>query len=167
MVLSLRSEDVCQLSLPETQCGCCCIKDDRNGAADMAKKPRTSNGDLDDIEADHPASNFHRSHQNQAPHGRAPGDLPRQCQNCRAKLRPALQQETAMDVAMLWRSALLRSNEATLSTPTTTEMMKLVCTKAEIADSATFGCFSCTRAILKEVLQRHGAMELQIITMSP
>ena len=58
-----------------------------------------------------------------------------------AKLRPALQQETAMDVAMLWRSALLRSNEVTLSTPTTNEMMKLVCTKAEIADSATFRCF--------------------------
>ena len=86
MVLSPRSEDVCQLSLPETQCGCCCIKDDRNGAADMAKKPRTSNGDLDDIEADHPAGNFHRSHQNQAPHGRAPSGLPRQCQNCRVGL---------------------------------------------------------------------------------
>ena len=83
-----------------------------------------------------------------------------------AKPRPALQQETPMEAAMLWRSALLKSNEATLWTPTRTDMRKLVNTKADTADSATLGFFlgmgACMARAMQKVLQRHGSMEFYL-----
>ena len=55
-----------------------------------------------------------------------------------AKLSPALKHEMPMETAMLTKSALENLMDAMLWMPTMKDIKKLLCTKAEIADSATF-----------------------------
>ena len=55
-----------------------------------------------------------------------------------AKLSPALKHEMPMETAMLTKSALENSMDAMLWMPTMKDIKKLLCTNAEIADSATF-----------------------------
>ena len=55
-----------------------------------------------------------------------------------AKPSPALKHEMPMETAMLTKSALENSMDAMLWMPTMKDIKKLLCTNAEIADSATF-----------------------------
>ena len=55
-----------------------------------------------------------------------------------AKLSPALKHEMPMETAMLTKSALENLMDAMLWMPTMKDIKKLLCTNAEIADSATF-----------------------------
>ena len=55
-----------------------------------------------------------------------------------AKLSPALKHEMPMETAILTKSALENSMDAMLWMPTMKDIKKLLCTNAEIADSATF-----------------------------
>ena len=55
-----------------------------------------------------------------------------------AKLSPALKHEMPMETAMLTKSALANLMDAMLWMPTMKDIKKLLCTNAEIADSATF-----------------------------
>ena len=55
-----------------------------------------------------------------------------------AKLSPALKHEMPMETAILTKSALENLMDAMLWMPTMKDIKKLLCTNAEIADSATF-----------------------------